>query len=242
MQMIDEASYQGLYWTADRLRANGIQVVAVKATEGTTYQNPYHDQQVTAARAAGCAVMHYHLSHPGNVLAELQNFNGHAKAQPGDLIMYDFEPQFWNAVPPAQCSSAVGQWAAASQGHFRAPTVIYTPGDPIATGRLESVRGRNPLFYAVPGADPNRPPAPPRPWLISFLQYTQRQGTDIDVAYFNDRAQLAKLAIPRPTPPPPPAPSRGQALAAIDQIDKAAGQAPGVHGSLGTLTRFVEVH
>ncbi|MDR0922168.1 MAG: GBS Bsp-like repeat-containing protein [Lactobacillales bacterium] len=61
---IDIASYQ--YWlTANDykvLKNSGVKGVVVKLTEGTTYQNPYAQEQISRARAAGLQVAVYHYS------------------------------------------------------------------------------------------------------------------------------------------------------------------------------------
>lgn len=199
LNMLDEASYQGQQWTAAALRGAAVQVVAVKASEGLTYLNPDHSWQVGQARAAGCTVMHYHLIHPelGDAFdAEAQFFTAAAAAAPGDLLAYDCEPEFIDGhIAAAACSSWVHGLSMSLRATGASP-VCYATGVLISGGYLESVRDIDPLWYAYPGANPASPPTPPEPWLVSFLQYGQRSGTDVDSAYFGDAAQLAKLAIP----------------------------------------------
>lgn len=204
LRMIDQADYQKTYWTAAALRINGIQVVAIKVTEGIGYENPYYGWQLSQARLAGCAVMHYHLAHPESHGAheEAGYFFSKVKAAPGDLIMLDAEAQIFTSIPATAASAWTAQWCELAHARFGCPAVIYTSGAPIGNGALESVRGKNPLFYAYPGANPDHPPAPPMPWLVSFLQYgvntrwAPPDGTDMDVAYFDGFRHLAELAIP----------------------------------------------
>ena len=203
LKMIDESAYQTSYWTAAALRVNQIQVVAVKATEGVGWFSSYYTWQVQQARLAGCAVMHYHLAHPetNSAAQEVAFFASKAKPQPGDLIVLDVEPQIFSLIPASAGSTWAGQFSADIKAKYGVLPVIYSAGSTIGDGGLESVRGKNPLWYAYPGANPSSPPAPPKPWLISFLQYTTNPnwssgGTDVDVAYFSDKAQLGDLAIP----------------------------------------------
>jgi len=201
LAMIDQASFQGHYWTAAHLTAAHIEVVAVKATEGTGYVNPDYGWQVGEARAAGCVVMHYHLIHPelNGPGAEVAWFHRHAQARPGDLVAYDCEPQFVQKVSTIAGSAWVKSFSQQAWAAFGHPSVVcYTPGTLIAGGWLESVRGIDPLWYASPGANPASPPVPARPWELSFLQYGVRGqvATDADCAYFGSSGGLEILAIP----------------------------------------------
>src|SRR5215472_1411254 len=252
MKMIDEASYQGNEWTPARLQAAGIQIVAVKATEGIGYLNPFYAAQVTAARVAKCAVMHYHVAHPANPSdKEFDYFESHALAGPGDLIMVDCEPQIFT-LPPAVQSAWLENFTRFISSKWPGVTpVIYETGILISDGSTESVRDRLPLFLAVPGADPANPPAPPQPWLLSFLQYGEAAGTDQDAAYFGSLAQLQKLAIPLPAPRPPvppmpPTPPPVTAPQADDALVVLAAAAPAgdraAQGAAALLRQFIDQH
>ena len=66
--MIDVSAWQhpngeAIDWHA--VARSGIKAAMVKATEGTSYANPYLVQDVWGARAAGLLVGCYHFSHPG---------------------------------------------------------------------------------------------------------------------------------------------------------------------------------
>lgn len=203
LRMIDESAFQTTYWTSAALRVNRIQVVAIKVTEGLGWYSSYYTWQLQQARLAGCAVMHYHLAHPetNSAKAEADYFFSKVKAAPGDLIALDVEPQIFGTIPATAGSSWAGQFSADVHTKFGVLPVIYSAGSTIGDGGLESVRGKNPLWYADPGASPSSPPAPPMPWLISFLQYSTNPrwssgGTDVDAAYFGSLSQLAELAIP----------------------------------------------
>lgn len=59
----DVASYQGLPdW--DRVAAHGCKFAFTKATESTTYTNPYFDENWTAIKAAGLIRGTYHFARP----------------------------------------------------------------------------------------------------------------------------------------------------------------------------------
>jgi hypothetical protein len=65
--------------------------VVVKASEGSTVRNAYHDTQVARARAAGKICGHYHWLHRGNIADQVANFAREAKVQQGDIIALDWE-------------------------------------------------------------------------------------------------------------------------------------------------------
>jgi hypothetical protein len=83
----DWASYQD-----DAPSTKGLAFAFVKQTEGTGYVNPKAAAQVAHARGDGLVVGHYHYPHmaasPG---AECDFFLQHAKPQPGDVLILDWE-------------------------------------------------------------------------------------------------------------------------------------------------------
>ena len=210
LRMIDESSWQARTWTAARLKAAGVQVVAVKATEGTDYASGYDGWQTDQARSAGCVVMHYHLARYGSSQAEADSFARHldGEGKLGDLVMLDNEANFIEALNPTAAAAWVSAFIKEIKRLTGAPAVIqYTSRDPITRGYFTGIR--EPLFLADPGASPKAPPIIPG-WPVSFLQYTTRTDggtvTDVDCAYFGTVGQLRKLAIPGPAPAPKPTP------------------------------------
>lgn len=206
LSMIDESAFQASFWTAAALKVNGIKVVAIKVTEGVGWFSSYYAWQLQQARNAGCVVLHYHLAHPetNSAAAEFTYFLSKVKAAPGDLIVLDVEPQIFTLIPATAGSTWVSQFSGDVKTKWGTLPVIYSAGSTISDGGLESVRGKNPLWFASPGANPDNPPAPPKPWLISFLQYGvnskwSASGTDIDAAFFSGKTQLGPLAIPPTT-------------------------------------------
>ena len=200
LRMIDESSWQARTWTAARLKAAGVQVVAVKATEGTSYGSPDYLWQYDQARSAGCEVISYHLARYGDSQHEAQFFDARAYHEPGDILMLDNEAQYITALNAASASAWVSAWTKEVKRLTGAPAVIqYTSRYPVDQGYFHGIR--EPLFLADPGANPAAPPIVPG-WPVSFLQYTARtdQGmqTDVDAAYYGSVEQLRKLGIPQP--------------------------------------------
>lgn len=56
------------------VRAAGVTGVIVKATEGTTYINPFYGQDVAGFQAVGVPVIAYHFASFGDVTAEVTHF------------------------------------------------------------------------------------------------------------------------------------------------------------------------
>lgn len=57
----------------------GVSAVIVKATEGTTYFNPYYESDMAGAAKAGLQTLAYHYASFGNVDAEVEWFVNHAQ-------------------------------------------------------------------------------------------------------------------------------------------------------------------
>lgn len=71
-QGLDISSYQGMSLDFHKLRKDGKRFVYIKATEGTTYVNPYFKEQQTEAKDAGMHTGFYHYITPGVSTAELE--------------------------------------------------------------------------------------------------------------------------------------------------------------------------
>lgn len=63
--MVDVSSNNGYVSVSDyqQMRTQGVKSVVVKATEGTTYKNPYAKEQAQNADKAGLSINFYHFSH-----------------------------------------------------------------------------------------------------------------------------------------------------------------------------------
>ncbi|KRK48695.1 lysozyme [Secundilactobacillus kimchicus] len=97
--MVDLASYQGNLGQSDfdNLAQQGVKAVTVKATEGTSYVNPYLSQQVQYAQNAGLSVNFYHFAHftsASEATAEAQAFINAVKSVTSStniVMVVDFE-------------------------------------------------------------------------------------------------------------------------------------------------------
>lgn len=74
----------------------GHRLVAIKATEGQTYNNGGHAREAHRAHDLGLVVAHYHFCRPGavhDVSAEMRHFWRAVVPvfEPGDLLVLDFE-------------------------------------------------------------------------------------------------------------------------------------------------------
>jgi GH25 family lysozyme M1 (1,4-beta-N-acetylmuramidase) len=189
---VDVSAYQTVTFPT-----TGLSFAAVKATEGASYINPRHDQQVTHARAAGLVVLHYHFLRPGHtVQQQAAYFLQHARPAAGDILAADWED--W-AVTDDQKNQFLAELLRSAPTHRR---VLYTNLTGWKTHDRHSVCGDG-LWIA----DPDRPAGRPEvlhPW--TFHQYGIRNGIDVNVANFQTQAALkawATALLPRPKPPAP---------------------------------------
>lgn len=218
----DVASYQhpgGAPIDWQRVRASGAQFAFVKATEGTTYTNPYFAADWADSAAAGLVHGAYHYARPYADLATAQTQAQHF----ADVIGRQDLP---GTLPPALdleetgglSPSALQQWTS------------------IFLSTLQSLIGRTPMIYTYPSFWANRMgnsatfTSYPL-WIANygvgapntltwptwtFWQYTSsgtadgiatRGGTDLN--RFNGTAQqLTDFALgPPPAPSPEPSPT-----------------------------------
>lgn len=106
----------------------GHLLIAIKATEGTTYVNPYHRGQALAAGGKHVAVVHYHYARPDLDNApndEAEHFLSAALplAGPYDYLVLDFE----RGIPPVTPRDP--SWTAGFdlyvRAHSRFRTILY---------------------------------------------------------------------------------------------------------------------
>lgn len=104
--------------------AAGHTVLAVKATEGTGYTNPFHRRWCDEAHAHRLTVVHYHFARPhhGDVGGELRNFRAAWRSawRPGDYLALDLEVNEGGDV-----RAYASDFLRALDG-FRHPIVLYT--------------------------------------------------------------------------------------------------------------------
>lgn len=208
---IDVSNHQGqIDWQA--VNAAGYQFTFIKASEGTTFRDPFFPANWQQARAAGLYTGAYHYGRPDvNGPEEEAGFFVSRVEQvgirEGDLLALDLE----------EGSGYLGDWA------YRFLT------------RVETLVGFKPLLYTSPGfinahgvgqpdgieefglwlaswGVPTPPQAPPRWDYVAFHQ-TSATGRvpgiagDVDLDAFNgpiDRLPLYGKPASSPPPPPPP--------------------------------------
>jgi GH25 family lysozyme M1 (1,4-beta-N-acetylmuramidase) len=143
LQGVDVASYQhpggqSINW--HRVAKSGIQFVAVKATEGAYYRNPFALSDLAQAKAAGLSVMAYMFAVPnGNggsasPAAQADYLIKYLASAGGPLppIMLDIEYNPYGAVCYGLSQPAMVSWIAQFSGEVQAKTgedpIIYGPG------------------------------------------------------------------------------------------------------------------
>lgn len=208
---IDVATYQATaYSTA------GLDLVIVKATEGTSYVNPKHDAQVATGRAHSLVVGHYHFQRPGSPQEQATYFLQHAAPHPNDILACDWE----DTGVPDEDKDAFIRAVQKAQPHLR--VILYCNRDFWLHRDHTSFCGDG-LWIA----DPSAPAGHPRvehPWL--FHQYSSAGGTDRNVGNFANPGALRTWAakgvkVPAPKPAAKPRVDLSNAVAAAKTDPKA---------------------
>lgn len=91
--MADVSSNNGFINIANYSRAGHV-ALAIKATQGTSYVNPFHQGQANLAHDFGLTVIHYHYCKPGsNPITEIEHFRHiYSKTwRNGDYACFDIE-------------------------------------------------------------------------------------------------------------------------------------------------------
>jgi len=210
---LDISSYQHGRGPIDwRLLArHGISFVAVKASEGTYYRNPYYRSDVRSAAAAGLAVMPYVFANParagGAPTARYAVRVTGSLRRPTQLpLVLDVENDPYDAG--ADCYGVSRRemigWIAGFVGQARALTrkwpVIYTATDwwRECTGSTSRFR-RDPLWLAAFGGTRPAVPSTWRRW--TFWQYDNEGHlpgiATADLDYYQPTGDLPAL---RPLP------------------------------------------
>ncbi|MBN9117679.1 MAG: glycoside hydrolase family 25 protein [Planctomycetes bacterium] len=170
IQGVDVASYQGYPdWTS--VKNSGKTFVFNKATEGTTYTNPYFATNWSRIKSAGLIRGAYHYGRPGtDPVAQADYFINTVHPTSGDLqMMLDIE------VTDGKSPSQVRSWIVAFINRISArtgrPGIIYTG---FYFWRDSAGNGSNlncPLFLAAYVSNPSA--YVPAAWpYYTFWQYT----------------------------------------------------------------------
>ena len=195
---IDISAYQNANGPIDwrELAGHGIKFVAIKASEGTYYANPYYLPDARAASRAGLAVLAYAFANPGRAggaaTAGFAVRTAHYRRGRGALpLVVDLENDPYSTSDCYWLGRArMTAWIAGFANRARALTgswpVIYTTVSwwrrcTGSTGRFR----RDPLWLA--DYDGGRPAAPSAWTRWSFWQYSEEGylpgigWTDLDV-------------------------------------------------------------
>jgi GH25 family lysozyme M1 (1,4-beta-N-acetylmuramidase) len=247
LEGVDVASYQhpraaAIDWA--QVAAAGIQFAAIKATEGTYYQNPYALSDIAAARAAGLSVMAYAFAIPngdgGSPSATAQAdylISYLSKGSSGvPAIMLDIEYDPYNSTDHSnECyglsTSAMVSWIAAFAAEVQKRTghmpIIYAP-----PSWWQDCTGGSGAFAQTPLWAPYVSTAPPPPAVVpgwanwAFWQYTST-GTvpGIASAGHTDLDQLNPAVLPLLSPGSQSYQAGAPELWQLRPADPVAGQA-----------------
>jgi|GEM_PF-4140842 len=179
--------------------------VMVKATEGTSYTNPFYAGQLAAARKRAATVGHYLFLHGAAVSAQVNHFLSVVKWQPGDLLAVD-----WEAVPAtdggdtATCAQKDQALRLVKAAHPQARVLLYENGDFLTHHDTSRYHGDG-LWFADPSHPAGHPALPAGVgWVLH--QFGQAAGVDRN-CYAGTVEQLrAWAAAPKPKPQPAPKP------------------------------------
>ena len=197
MKGIDVSNHNGnINWS--KVKADGVEVVYIKATEGTTYQDPWLNSHYAGAKGVGLLTGFYHFlvgtSHPES---QAHNFYNQIKSKKNDLLpCLDIETTGYN----------VSDYALRFLKKFKELSgmsmVIYT-GAYFSRDNLPlEIKKNYPLWLAHYGVEP---------WgsnLITLAGFTKLAGhqytetgkvdginTNVDMNVFNESIFLDKVNI-----------------------------------------------
>lgn len=182
----------------------GVDVVAIKASEGHTYANPARASQAKAARTAGKQVVWYHFLWPGNIAAQVAWFLKCAAPQAGDVLALDWETT--TAKTWATCAEKDQFLALLHAARPDLRRLLYS--NLSFWKRIDRTSQCGDGLWV---ADPDAPAGHPRvthPWIMH--QYGIVRGTDVDVVNFatvQAWKQWAGALAPKPPAPKPKPPA-----------------------------------
>jgi len=203
---IDVSSYNApVSWPTQW--SKGKRFVYVKATEGTSYRNPYFSKQYTLSFEQGFIRGSYHFARPDGAsgAAQAKYFVAHGggwsadgKTLPGVL---DLEQNYTNSNHPCWWNSDATNiaWAKSFLNEYKKLTgrdaVIYTNMNfwKRCMANTTAFRYKNPLWFASVGT----PSSVPGGWpYYTFLQYGVTSGMDQD-RFSASASRLKALALNR---------------------------------------------
>ncbi|KAJ7359697.1 glycoside hydrolase family 25 protein [Mycena albidolilacea] len=203
-QGIDVSHFQATVdWAS--VKAAGVSFVYIKATEGTTFQDPTFSSKYSGATTAGLIRGGYHFAHPDTssgatqakyFLAHGGGWSADGRTLPGAL---DIEYNPSGAECYGLSASAMVSWISDFSSTYHAATtrypVIYTTTDwwTTCTGNSAAFAANNPLWIARYSSSIGTLPAG---WsFTTFWQYADSGPNPGDQDLFNgDAAGLTRMA------------------------------------------------
>ncbi|KAJ6557892.1 glycoside hydrolase family 25 protein [Mycena capillaripes] len=199
-QGIDVSHFQEtVNWAT--VKANGVSFVYIKATEGTTFEDPTFSSKYTGATTAGLIRGAYHFAHPDSSTgaAQAQYFLAHGgkhSGWSGDGITLPGALDIEYNPNGAECyglsASAMVSWISDFSSTYHAATtrypVIYTTTDwwTTCTGNSAAFATNNPLWIAHYSSSIGTLPAG---WsFTTFWQYADSGPNPGDQDLFNGDA------------------------------------------------------
>lgn len=231
MKVVDVSSWQGYY----KVGSYNEDAVIIKATEGTSYVNPYMDYVFKQAKAQGKDVGFYHYSSGTNAAAEAKHFTDTIRPYLNDKSVAALPIQDWEMGDNHAWGN--GAWAKSFNDNVKANTgiqpAIYTGSEGVAQTERYMAHDTALWFAGYPTmADVGWNP-------ISFNTYYntgawkvltgwQFSSTPVDKSFFyTDHAGWAKLAgksTSKPNVKPTPQPNINVATASLEELATAAQQ------------------
>jgi GH25 family lysozyme M1 (1,4-beta-N-acetylmuramidase) len=199
---VDVSSWDGTVDWASRW-SSGRRFAYVKATEGTTYVNPYFAQQYTGSYQVGMIRGAYHFARPdrstGRVQADFFATKGGAWSADGRTLpgTIDLESNPYGAMCYGLTKAQMTSWIADFLARYKARTgryaVIYTTNSwwTTCTGNTTQFTATSPLWVARWATTPGTLPAK-----YPYYTFWQYSNTPYDKDYFNgDLSRLRALAL-----------------------------------------------
>ncbi|KAG7095345.1 hypothetical protein E1B28_006106 [Marasmius oreades] len=204
-QGIDVSSYQpNVNWA--QVKANGVSFAFIKATEGTSYQNPDFSSQYTGATNVGLIRGAYHFAQPASSSGATQAnyFVAHGGGWSADGItlpgVLDIEYNPSGATCYGLSASAMVSWIKDFSNTYHTKTgrypIIYTTTDwwKTCTGNSNAFGSDNPLWIARYASSIGEVPAG---WsYATFWQYADSgsNGPGDQDLFNGDAAGLGRMA------------------------------------------------
>lgn len=184
------------------------EVLAIKATEGTTFEDPDFITNWHYAKQNEVARIAYHFFHPSLPAITQVNFFlalvEKAGLETGDMFALDLEVS--DGLNTATVAEAAYEFCKAVDERTHASTWVYTDLFFADAGNTAKV-GNQPLWIADPSSPPGQPRIP-EPWKSLGEPWTAHQfgvvrGIDADLVNVATVSQLAKFGALVPPAPDP---------------------------------------